>query len=197
VVFRLTCVGVQASAPRAVGMPCSFSALAIPDSVITPAPKTGGGEHAIRRASRAAEHELRERDAFRLGQHMNVARRRRAGWSRPRSPPDPLGTCRTCRSLPRTLQFVYRGSTRGAERARASARSARGPGRNSYSSALSGTPIAHPHRGDGGRAGEADRTSIEAQIIPVLCKRLWTIGSVAGHATCLGQAKSVVDEVFM
>jgi hypothetical protein len=53
-----------------------------------------------------------------------------------------------------------------------------------------------PHKAMG-RAREADRTSIEAQIIPVLCKRLWTIGSVASHATCLGQAKPVMDEVFM
>ena len=43
----------------------------------------------------------------------------------------------------------------------------------------------------------ADRTSIEAQIILVLCKRLRAVGSVAGRATCLGQAKPVVDEVLM
>jgi hypothetical protein len=55
---------------------------------------------------------------------------------------------------------------------------------------------AHPHRGKGlGR--EADRTSIEAQVIPMLCKCLRAVGSVARHATCLGQAEPLADEVFM
>jgi hypothetical protein len=40
---------------------------------------------------------------------------------------------------------------------------------------------------------EADRTSIKALTILVLCKRLWTVGSVAGHTTCLGQAKALAD----
>jgi hypothetical protein len=44
---------------------------------------------------------------------------------------------------------------------------------------------------------EADGTSIEAQVIPMLCKCLWAVGSVAGHATCLGQAEPPADEVFV
>src|SRR3981189_2094686 len=47
------------------------------------------------------------------------------------------------------------------------------------------------------RRSRRSGASIEARIILVLCKRLWTIGAIAGPATCRGQAEPFVDEVFM
>jgi hypothetical protein len=55
-------------------------------------------------------------------------------------------------------------------------------------------PILIKTRGSG---REVDRTSIEAQVIPMLCKCLRAVRSVARHAACLGQAEPLANEVFM